>query len=149
MKGGDEGHGYDKADIKVLEGLAPVRKRPGADEYARRAEYLEKRRAAMDEQAHRYDELRALHAAIAARLANPTTNDARALLDRAERQIATWERGGTCSPVYVRVWRRILRDPAARLDRYIVRGHYGSAEALMQNSPFGFLLTRYRAGELG
>ena len=107
------------------------------------------RRTALVEQAGSYDELRALHAAIAARLANPDTADARALLDRAESQIATWERGRTCSPIYIRVWRRILREPGARLDRYIVRNHHDSAQALMQNSPFSFLLASYRAGELG
>lgn len=105
--------------------------------------------AAMADQAARYAELRGLHAAIVEQFIGPSTDAENAMLAQAERQIDTWERGHTCSPIYIRVWRRILRDPAARLDRYIVRDHYGNAKALMQNSPFGFLLVSYRNGELG
>lgn len=100
---------------------------------------LDQRRHALAINAARYDELRRVHKALAHQLEDPHSPNAQALLERARRQIDTWESGHTCSPIYVKAWRRALRDPAPRI-LHLVEGNKGIEDAMLQNSPFGFAL---------
>ena len=100
---------------------------------------INERRSALALNAARLNELRRIHAAVADQLQNPTTTRAKALIAQAERNIATWEQGHTCSPTYIRAWRRILRNPSSGLHR-LMAGNAATVDAMLQNTPFGFAL---------
>lgn len=93
------------------------------------------RREALAEQEERYNELRRVHMGIANQLSVPLSEEAVALLDDARHLIQIWENKGTCSRIYVRAWRRILRDPEKRL-RSLLNGPRETGDAMLQNSPF-------------
>lgn len=105
---------------------------------------FQERQAALAAQRARYADLRALHAAIARELKQRGIDSpqSRRILGEANAQIVKWERDGLCSPIYVKLWRRILRNPAEGLMR-VVSGNPGSTDALLQNSPFGSVLREY------
>lgn len=107
---------------------------------------IEARRKALALNAMRYAQLRRVHASIATEIeAHPTVGAE--LVDRARRQVALWAEAETCSPFYVRAWRRILRaHPEAGLRR-LVEGNGGMTNAMLQNSPFSFALTDARFAE--
>lgn len=100
---------------------------------------LDERRHALAQQAARFDELRRVHAAVARQLAHPDSPRAQDLLAQAGRNIANWEQAHTCSPFYVRAWRRILRNPGPGLHRLVTQ-KAALADAMLQNTPFGFAL---------
>ncbi len=106
--------------------------------------YLEGQ-AAIAAQRARFADLRALHAAIGRDLQREGVNspNARRILDEANAQIAKWESDGLCSPIYIRLWRRILRNPVVGLMR-VVNGDASSTDALLQNSPFGGVLREFK-----
>lgn len=107
--------------------------------------YLE-RQAAIAAQRARFADLRALHAAIGRELQREGVNspNARRILDEANAQIAKWENDGLCSQIYIRLWRRILRNPVVGLMR-VVNGDASSTDALLQNSPFGGVLREFNS----
>ncbi len=84
----------------------------------------------------RYAALRKVHRTLAAEFATLDDEKAARLVKRALRNVKVWEHGGVASPYYVRAWRRILQDPANSIPK-MLRGH--NANALVQNSPFGFI----------
>ncbi|WP_219819868.1 hypothetical protein [Xanthomonas arboricola] len=112
-------------------------------EYVVPVERIEARRIAVAESRKRYRALRAGHRAIAADLASLDPNKAARIIDRALRMVRVWERHAVPSPYYAKAWRRILEDPATRIPK-MLRGQ--NANALVQNTPFGFLfrLKKYR-----
>ncbi|WP_447595835.1 hypothetical protein [Stenotrophomonas rhizophila] len=103
------------------------------------AERLEARRAALAVVKARYAALRRIHRSIASEFARMDQRSSDVLVTRALRTVAAWERSGVASLYYVRAWRRILKDPANRIPK-IFRGH--NTNALVQNTPFGFLFSR-------
>lgn len=111
---------------------------------ARGPQLLLERQAAIAAQRARFADLRALHAAIALELQRAGVNspNARRILDEAHAQIAMWEADGLCSPIYIRLWRRILRSPVVGLKR-VIDGDASSTDALLQNSPFGGILREF------
>jgi len=94
----------------------------------------------------RYAALRRAHRLIATDIAKLNQEQVRRVVNRALRNVKAWEDAGIASPYYGKAWRRILQDPADRIPK-MLRGH--NANALVQNSPFGFILrtAKYR-GEL-
>ena len=100
---------------------------------------INERRDALALNAARFDELRRIHEAVARQFDNPDSPKARDLLAQAGCNIAKWEQGHTCSPFYIRAWRRILRNPGPGLHR-LVAHKAAMADAMLQNTPFGFAL---------
>lgn len=99
---------------------------------------IDARRHALALESERYKKLREHHASIRQVLIEaPDSPYSRALIERAQEQIDTWERLQTCSFFYVRAWRRVLRNPGTRL-RELVDGTSDMKFAMLQNSPFGF-----------
>lgn len=103
-----------------------------AVERARRMEARAKQRL-------RQDVLASEHERIAAALANGEFGERE--LARAREQVAKWIRGATCGAWYAKRWSEILSGtPAAVAVR--LRGlEADERRALVQNTPFGFLLT--------
>lgn len=99
---------------------------------------IEARRQALAENARRFAVLRELHEDVASQLEDLSSPQSRKLLANAERAIDLWEREHTCSPVYVKMWRRVLKQPS-RIRSHVL-GNSDSGNALMQNTPFGFML---------
>ena len=88
---------------------------------------------------HQQDEgLRALHERVLALVADKAR--APSVIARAHATIAKWESAGTCGSFYIEEWRRILADPAERLRSQVLMPDALNGLALMQNTPFGFLL---------
>ncbi len=116
-----------------------------SDMQARNPQLYLERQAAIAAQRARLADLRALHAAIGRELQREgvSSPNARRILDEANAQIAKWENDGLCSPIYIRLWRRILRNPVAGLMR-VVDGDASSTDALLQNSPFGGVLREFK-----
>lgn len=105
---------------------------------------IEAREMALNANARRYARLRAAHIGIAHVLADSHSADAQALMQRAQDQIHVWEANKTCSPFYVRAWKRILRVPVERLRRLASEDRGGLQNALLQNTPFGFAMADAR-----
>lgn len=106
---------------------------------------LQARRNALAQNASRLAVLRKLHEMVASELENPAERSAQQLLLRAQRNISLWEQNHTCSSEYVAQWRGLLEDqPANRIRSFL---DSGNANALMQNSPFGFLLSKMGASD--
>ena len=84
-------------------------------------------------------ERRGRHAALAARLLGLPPTEAQGLLRRARQTVDRWERERLCSNHYVMRWRALLRGPRERVARSLLDpGEW--ADALFQNSPWGFAL---------
>ncbi|MBA2239085.1 MAG: hypothetical protein H0W24_10380 [Lysobacter sp.] len=94
---------------------------------------------ALAQNAERQAERRRVHANVAHALENTSSPGARALMERAVRQIDVWKSKRTCSPIYVKAWRRALRDPTRNILR-LAEGRQGMEDAMLQNSPFGFAM---------
>jgi hypothetical protein len=97
------------------------------------------RRAALVKVKSRYAALRKVHQLIAADLSRLKQKQVDLVVKRALQTVEAWERAGVASPYYGRAWRRILEDPADRIPK-MLRGK--NANALVQNSPFGFLFRK-------
>lgn len=97
---------------------------------------LAERRLAVEQSKARYRVLRSIHRQIASDLAGMQHEQAAKIVERALRNIVVWESGGVSSHYYAKPWRRILKDPIQRIPK-MFGGHM--ADALVQNSPFGFL----------
>lgn len=88
---------------------------------------------------HQQDEdLRALHERVLVLVADQAR--APSVIARAHATIAMWDSVGTCGAFYIKEWRRILADPAERLRSQVLMLDAPNGLALMQNTPFGFLL---------
>ena len=102
-----------------------------------RAAAVETHLARVQESARRLDRRRR-HAALAVRLlAEPAR--AGTLVRRARQNVDRWDREGLCSRHYIGRWRRMLSGPTAQIARALLRDD-AWADALFQNSPWGFAL---------
>ncbi|WDS37834.1 hypothetical protein [Pseudoxanthomonas sp.] len=97
---------------------------------------LAERRHAVEQSKAHYRVLRSIQRQIALDLAGLQQEQATKIVKRALRNIVVLESRGVSSPYCGKAWRRILEDPAKRIPK-MFRGHM--ADALAQNSPFGFL----------
>lgn len=59
------------------------------------------------------------------------------------KQVEKWEENSLCSPFYIDAWRRILNMPTESMSDAIFKAGDESV-ALMQNTPFGFLVERVK-----
>lgn len=107
---------------------------------------IEARRRALAADAERYDRLRRLHVEIASRIELDPVAGA-SLLERANERVKHWADAKTCSPFYIRAWRRILRSHPEVGLRQLVRGKGQMRDAMLQNSPFSFAWTDERLSD--
>lgn len=61
-------------------------------------------------------------------------------LARARAQVGKWQEQRICSDWYIGRWTEILRGPAARIASRLLELDPAEANALFQNTPFGFLV---------
>ncbi len=104
---------------------------------------IDARKAALASNALRFERLRALHAGIADDIErNPAVGAE--LVERARQRVTQWAEASTCSPFYIRAWRRILRSRPESGLRKLVLGRTGIEDAMLQNSPFSFVMAEVR-----
>ena len=100
---------------------------------------IQAHRDALAANASRMAVLRKLHEDVLHQLEELPSPAAEQLIARAAQNISLWERNKTCSPRYIRMWRQLLEQPSTRFRSQLLEGGEYS-NALMQNTPFGFLL---------
>lgn len=99
---------------------------------------LAARRAARATKHQQDEDLRALHERVLALVSDKAR--APSVIARAHATIAKWESAGTWGAFYIKEWRRILADPAEQLRSQVLLLDAPNGLALMQNTPFGFLM---------
>ena len=102
------------------------------------AAQLRARQQARLEKVARDRALRRLHQRAARLLANASR--APQLIEKASATVSRWEAQRTCSPNYIERWRTILANPSQGMRDEVLDPQAPYGLALMQNSPFGFLL---------
>lgn len=102
------------------------------------AAQLRARQQARLEKAARDRALRRLHQRAARLLSN--ANRAPQLIEKASATVSRWEAQKSCSPNYIKRWRNILANPSQGMREEVLDPQAPYGLALMQNSPFGFLL---------
>ncbi|MEW6690978.1 MAG: hypothetical protein AB1452_18030 [Pseudomonadota bacterium] len=115
----------------------PVQSDRDAREDARRSEARAQQRA-------RDELLLSEHERIAAELAAAKLGDPE--LARAREQVGKWRRDHTCSDWYVHRWTEILSGPPTAVAQRLRALEAGERMALVQNTPFGFLLAEQVRG---
>jgi hypothetical protein len=96
------------------------------------------REMAMDASRARYANLRSVHAGVVREIEKGSPKG-QALLSAAAANISKWEARHTCSPLYINLWRRILKHPQQRI-RSLVQNDSDTADSLLQNTPFSSAL---------
>ena len=99
---------------------------------------LDARRAARADKLRQDQDLRTLHERALSLISDQARGPS--VMTRAYAAIAKWESEHTCSPFYIREWRRILANPVEGLRLHVLQADAPNAVALMHNTPFGFLL---------
>jgi hypothetical protein len=84
------------------------------------------------------------HERIAAAFASAKYGDAQ--LNRAREQVGKWIRDGTCSQWYAKRWSQILSGSPAAVAAQLRMLEAEERMALVQNTPFGFLLAKQVRG---
>ncbi len=110
----------------------------GADAEDGQEALLRARQQARLEKVVRDRALRRLHQRAARLLSN--ANRAPLLIERALATVSRWEAQKTCSPNYIERWRKVLANPCQGMRDEVLCPQAPYGLALMQNSPFGFLL---------
>lgn len=124
--------------LRALDGELSVGSTVGTDAEDSPAALLRARRQARLEKVARDRALRRLHQRAARLLSN--AGRAPLLIEKASATVSRWEAQQTCSPNYIERWRHILANPSQGMKDEVLAPQAPYGLALMQNSPFGFLL---------
>lgn len=125
-----------------LSNVAAVAKVLGAEvEAAAEPGNIAQRRQARLEQAARIEALQGAHFRIALNLVLGEPS-AIAGLEEAREMVNLWERERVCSPFYIDAWKRVLKGSPREVGKALSRLDERWAPALLQNTPFGSLVSR-------
>ena len=66
------------------------------------------------------------------------------ILEKANKRVSLWKNNNLCSYFYIEKWDIILNDNLNLFELEIIKNNSNNALALMQNSPFSFLIKEFK-----
>lgn len=102
----------------------------------------ELRRIALEEQKKKEAERLKFHKYVYEKMLSQEKDN---IIKKAEKYINKWEEKGTCSRFYIDTWRNLINSELNYYYDEIIANKNGNSLALMQNSPFVFLLREYES----